>query len=130
MATALPIHRDYSDLEQESDDRLEQIFKSELATLEHEELVRTQEQVEDLLLHRGNYIFQKAISVLAELVVLKSQHAPMARLKTLAGEGYLSMNEAEDMARYLSNEQVAKVIRLLAQVLHELRKRSDVIVSE
>lgn len=131
MATHLPTRpTDYEGLERESDDRLERLFKTELATLEHEELIRCQEQVEDMLLHRANSTFQKAISVLAELVVLKTQTAPLARLRVLAGEGYLSMQQAEDIARYITNEQVAKVIRLLSQLLVELRKRSDVIVSE
>jgi hypothetical protein len=130
MALTISKQGQYEGLESESDDRLERLFRQELATLEHEELVASQEQVEDLLLHRPNSLFQKAISVLAELVVMKSQPSPLVRLRILAGQGFLTMNQAKDIARYLTNEQVAKIVKLMSQVLIELRKRSDVIIPE
>lgn len=130
MAIRIASHQ-FDGLGDESDDRLEKILVEEFATLEHEELVSAQEHIEDLMLHQpGNRTFQKAISVLVEISVLKAQSSMLSRLKILAGQSYLSPAEAEDVAEFLTNEAVAKAVRLLGQVLGFLRKRADVIIPE
>lgn len=75
-----------------------------------------------------NHTLLKTISVLSELSVLKSQPGPLGRLKTLAGQDYLGVTQAEEVCQYLRNDSIAHVVRLLARILAILRNRSDIIV--
>lgn len=116
------------DLSRKSDDALERLIKTELRSLEHEELMHVHEDIQDLVLQQPqNMTWHKALAVVSELDSLRSKDSPLPRLQVLAGKNFLSVAEAEDIALRIQNEYIVKVIRLLAKLLAVLRKRADFI---
>ncbi len=116
------------ELNRKSNDALERLIKTELRSLEHEELMRVHEDIQDFLLRQPrDMILHKALAVVSELDSLRSKDSPLPRLQVLAGSNFLSETEAEELAIRIQNEYIIKVVRLLARILAILRKRADVI---
>lgn len=115
-------------LSHKSDDALERLIKTELKSLEHEELMHVHEDIQDLILQQPqNMTWHKALAVVSELDSLRSKESPWPRLQVLAGKNFLSVVQAEELALRIQNEYIVKVVRLLARILAVLRKRADVI---
>lgn len=126
--TELPIQPQSDELNRKSNDALERLIKTELRSLEHEELMRVHEDIQDFLLRQPrDMILHKALAVVSELDSLRSKDSPLPRLQVLAGSNFLSETEAEELAVRIQNEYIIKVVRLLARLLAILRKRADFI---
>jgi hypothetical protein len=116
------------DLDRKSNDALERLIKTELRSLEHEELMHVHEDIQDLLLQQPqNMTWHKALAVVSELDSLRSKDSPLPRLLVLAGKNFLSVAQAEELALRIQNEYIIKVVRLLARILAVLRKRAEFI---
>lgn len=116
------------DLNRKSNDALERLVKTELRSLEHEELMRVHEDIQDFLLRQPrDMILHKALAVVSELDSLRSKDSPLPRLQVLAGSNFLSETEAEDIAFRIQNDYIVKVVRLLAKILATLRSRAEFI---